>query len=48
MGTVISTNLDPVHLRDQYSERIYSRIVSSFTLIRLDGEDIRIKKKFKV
>lgn len=48
MGTVISTNLDPAHLRELYSERIYSRIVSGFTLIRLDGEDIRIKKKFKV
>ncbi len=46
-GTVISTNLDPVHLRELYGERIYSRIVSGFTLIRLDGADIRIKKKFR-
>ncbi len=46
-GTLISTNLDPSHLRDIYSERILSRIVSGYTLIRLDGKDIRIQKKFK-
>ena len=45
-GTVISTNLDPAHLRELYSERIYSRIVSGYTLLRLDGQDIRIRKKF--
>ncbi len=46
-GTVISTNLDPAHLRELYSERIYSRIVSGYTLLRLDGQDIRIRKKFR-
>ena len=46
-STVISTNLDPQSLRELYGERIYSRIISGYTLIRLDGEDIRIKKKFR-
>ena len=46
-STIISTNLATRELRNTYGERIYSRIVSGFTLIRLDGADIRIKKKFR-
>ncbi len=45
-STLISTNLNMNQLKNIYSERIYSRIASGFTLIRLDGEDIRIRKKF--
>ena len=43
---VISTNLDLVKLRDRYSERIFSRIISSYKVIKLYGQDIRTAKLF--
>lgn len=43
---VISTNLDLTNLRDRYSERIFSRIISSFKVIKLYGKDIRTAKLF--
>ena len=43
---VISTNLDPVAIRDNYSERIFSRIVSGYKIIKLFGKDIRTAKIF--
>ena len=43
-STVISTNLDMKELRDLYSERTSSRIISSYTPIRFFGSDIRIKQ----
>ncbi|MDO4522524.1 MAG: ATP-binding protein [Eubacteriales bacterium] len=43
-ATIISTNLSPEKLRDLYSERISSRILSSYTLIKLFGQDIRMQK----
>lgn len=44
-ATLISTNLNLEELRDRYSDRIFSRITSSFTLCKLTGRDIRILKK---
>lgn len=44
-STIISTNLSLEILRDIYSERIFSRITSNYTLMKLVGDDIRIKKK---
>ncbi|HIZ44368.1 MAG TPA: ATP-binding protein [Firmicutes bacterium] len=44
-STIISTNLTMNELRDLYSERIFSRIISSYRVIPLFGGDIRIKKK---
>lgn len=44
-GTVISTNLSPTEIGRIYSDRISSRIMESFTLIRAFGEDIRILKR---
>lgn len=44
-STLISTNLPMNELADIYSERTCSRIFSSYTLIKLFGEDIRIQKK---
>lgn len=44
-ATVISTNLTMNELRDIYSERIFSRIISSYRVIPLFGADIRIKKR---
>lgn len=44
-STIISTNLSLEELRDRYSDRIFSRITSSFALCKLTGPDIRIYKK---
>lgn len=44
-STVISTNLSLDMINKLYSERIASRILSNFTLLKLYGEDIRMKKK---
>ncbi len=43
-STIISTNLSFDDLRNQYSERIFSRITSYYTLLKLTGDDIRLKK----
>ena len=44
-STIISTNLTIRELAEEYSERIFSRISSGFTILELLGDDIRIKKK---
>ena len=44
-STIISTNLSLESVVDLYSERTFSRITGNFTLLRLTGDDIRIKKK---
>ncbi len=44
-STLISTNLSPDDIRKLYSERVFSRISSSYTVLRLIGDDIRIQKK---
>jgi len=41
---IISTNLSLEDLEKKYSERIVSRIMGSFDLIKFFGEDIRVKK----
>ncbi len=46
-ATIISTNLSMNGIREHYSERISSRIMSSYRIIPLFGEDIRIKKRMK-
>ena len=43
-STVISTNLSMQNIKETYSERIFSRIASTYDYIRLFGEDIRLKK----
>ncbi len=43
--TIISTNLSLNDLSDIYSERIFSRITSNYTLLKIIGDDIRLKKK---
>lgn len=42
-STIISTNLSLTMLRDTYSDRISSRIISQYSIIPLYGEDIRTK-----
>lgn len=44
-STVISTNLSIRELQEKYSERIMSRIVESYTVLHLYGENIRYKKR---
>ena len=43
-STIISTNLSFEDLREHYSERIYSRITSNYTLLKITGDDIRLRK----
>lgn len=44
-ATIITTNLSLGELRDRYSDRIFSRITSNYTVCKLTGPDIRMKKK---
>ena len=43
-ATLISTNLSLENLNTNYSERVYSRIISNYTICRIFGEDIRLHK----
>ena len=45
-STLISTNLSLEKFAGIYSERIFSRISGNYTMLRMFGEDIRLKKKF--
>lgn len=44
-STLISSNLDIGALEDTYSDRILSRIISSYTILQFPETDIRVKKK---
>lgn len=44
-STIISTNLTLGNFMDRYSERVFSRVSSNYTMIKLIGNDIRIQKK---
>jgi len=44
-STIISTNLSLEELRDRYSDRVFSRITSNYTICKLTGPDIRMYKK---
>ena len=41
---IISTNLSLSDIRATYSERVFSRITSDYTLIKIFGDDLRMKK----
>ena len=43
-STIISTNLSIKLLRDNYSDRIVSRLLNSYDIIKLYGEDIRRRR----
>ncbi len=45
-STIISTNLSVDDLNKLYSERVFSRIISSYRLLKITGTDIRLKKAF--
>ncbi len=44
-ATIISTNLGLEELRDRYSDRVFSRITSNYSLCKLSGPDIRSIQK---
>lgn len=44
-STIISTNLSLEELRDRYSDRVFSRITSNYSICKLTGPDIRMCKK---
>ena len=46
-STIISTSLSLESLADLYTERSFSRITSSYSLLKIIGDDIRIKKKLE-
>lgn len=46
-STIISTNLSLDDISSLYSERVFSRIISDYKLLKITGEDIRLKKAFK-
>lgn len=46
-STIISTNLHMNVFRDTYTERVFSRISSHYTMRKLMGDDIRILKKIR-
>ena len=43
LSTVITSNINIALLKDKYDERIYSRIIGEYSLIKLIGEDLRLK-----
>ncbi|MBR0173764.1 MAG: ATP-binding protein [Lachnospiraceae bacterium] len=44
-ATIISTNLDFRELRDRYSDRVFSRLASNYTVCELTGSDVRLARK---
>lgn len=44
-ATVLSTNIPPETFADTFSERVSSRLLGSYKLLRLSGTDIRMIKK---
>lgn len=44
-STIISSNLSPAEILERYRERIFSRIVSRYHILKLSTEDIRIRKR---
>lgn len=45
--TIISTNLSLEELKEQYSDRIVSRILGNYEVLPVFGQDIRIVKKYR-
>ncbi|NMB95579.1 MAG: ATP-binding protein [Clostridiaceae bacterium] len=43
--TIISTNIGPKQLYEYYTERVTSRIIGNFDMLKFAGEDIRILKR---
>lgn len=41
-STIISTNLNLEEIRNRYSDRVFSRLTSNFTICKLTGPDVRM------
>lgn len=44
-STIISTNLSLEEVKERYSDKVLSRIVSNYNVCKLSGKDIRIHRK---
>ncbi len=44
-GTIISTNLTPGRLQDEFTERVASRILNQYKILPLLGEDLRALRR---
>ena len=44
-SVIISSNLDMPDIESRYSQRIFSRLVSAYSILRIFGDDIRCMKK---
>ncbi len=44
LPTIISTNLNSKQIKQNYGERVYSRLFGEFTLLRFSGRDVRLLK----
>ncbi len=46
LRTIITSNLEPIDIREKYDERIFSRIMDSehSIVLKLDSKDVRLKK----
>lgn len=44
LSTIISTNLSPRELSENYTDRIYSRLVGSYQILSFEGEDRRLNR----
>lgn len=44
-ATIISTNLDLKELQDRYADRIFSRLLERYTIMKLTGPDVRRLKR---
>ena len=41
LPTIISTNLDMEGIQQRYTERVASRLIGEYTLLRFTGKDVR-------
>lgn len=44
--TIISSNLSIDQLAEAYSQRVFSRVIGNYELIKLEGKDIRLVKRY--
>ena len=44
-STIISTNLSAEEIKNRYSERVKSRLVTMYIAMQFKGKDVRLQKK---
>lgn len=45
LSTIITTNLSPTNIQNQYDNRLYSRLFGDFDPFRFEGADLRTKRR---